>query len=346
MDYLAASKRFNEEDVMKNMIYNRLSGPLGKIGLTPISLLMFVLLALFPLVSPNQYITKLGVTCLIWGTLAMGFDFSVGYINVANWGYAGLFGFGAYVSALCYKYFDITPWAGMVLAGAAAAIIGFFIAVLTMRMDAMFTALLAWFVGIVLQNIISALPDITRGAMGLNVKQLFRTPQATPYYYTIFVFCILTFCILRKVVNSNFGLSFRALGQDIEAAKAIGISPFRYRTINFVISCFVAGVVGGFYGHYVGVLSPNVLGTKNVVQILVIAYIGGRGSIWGPLLASFIIMPIFEQMNSLVEIKYIIYGIVLIVAMIFFPGGICKLPEKIKAVMAERKRLNESDKRI
>ncbi len=317
--------------------YAKLSKPLQKIGLSPLSLICFILLALFPMVSPNSYVTKLAITCLLWGTLAMGFDFSVGFINVSNWGYAGLMGFGAYVSALLMKYMGLTPWIGMFAAGLVAATLGFFIALLTMRMDSMFTALLAWFVGIILQNIVTAVPDITRGAMGLNVKPIFRGASPTPYYYLILVICIVTFCILNIIVNSKFGLSFKALGQDIEAAKAIGISPFKYRTINFVVSCFVAGFVGGFYGHYVGVLSPNVLGTKNVVQILVIAYIGGRGSIWGPLLAAFIIMPIFESMNSLVELKYIIYGLVLIISMIYFPGGICKLPGKIRQILTAGK---------
>lgn len=324
---------------MKNLktTYAACARPLNKVGLSPLSLVAFILIALFPLISPNEYYTRLGVTCLIWGTLAMGFDFSVGYINVANWGYAGLMGAGAYISALANEYFNISPWFGMILGGVIAALLGLLIALLTMKMDAMFAALLAWFVGIVLQNIIAAIPDITRGAMGLNVSLLFRSARAAPYYYVIFVICILTFCILRMIVNSRYGLSFRALGQDIEAAKAVGISPLKYRTMNFVVSCFIAGIVGGFYGHFVGVLSPNVLGTRNVVQILVLAYIGGRGSIWGPLLASFIIMPIFESMNSLAEIKYIIYGLLLIVAMIFFPGGLCKLPGKVRSLLAERK---------
>ena len=316
--------------------YAKLSKPLSRIGLSPVSLIAFILLALFPLVSPNPYVTKLAITCLLWGTLAMGFDFSVGYINVSNWGYAGLMGLGAYVSALLLKFCKLTPWIGMIVAGLVAAFLGLLIALLTMRMDAMFTALLAWFVGIILQNVVTALPDLTRGAMGLNVKPIFKGASPTPYFYLILVICILTFAILNVLVNWKFGLSFKALGQDIEAAKAIGISPFKYRTINFVVSCFVAGLVGGFYGHYVGVLSPNVLGTKNVVQILVIAYIGGRGSIWGPLLAAFIIMPIFESMNSLVELKYIIYGLVLIISMIYFPGGICKLPGKIKQILAKK----------
>ena len=318
-------------------LYQKLSTPLRKIGLSPLSLVAFILIGLFPLVSPNEYYTKLGVTCLLWGTLAMGFDFSVGFINVSNWGYAALMGSGAYISALLNQYFGVNPWLGMVIGGLAAALLGLLIALLTMKMDAMFAALLAWFVGIVLQNIIAALPDITRGAMGLNVTQLFATPWAKPYYYVMFGICVITYCVLRRIVDSKYGLAFKALGQDIEAAKAIGISPLKYRTINFVVSCFIAGIVGGFYGHYVGVLSPNVLGTKNVVQILVLAYIGGRGSIWGPLLAGFIIMPVFEAMNSLVEIKYIIYGLLLIVSMIYFPGGFCKIPEKISSIVADKK---------
>lgn len=219
---------------MKNT-YKTLAQPLKKVGLSPISLVAFIAIACFPLVSPNEYYTKLAVTCLIWGTLAMGFDFSVGYINVANWGYAALMGTGAYLSALINQYFGISPWLGMVLGGMAAALLGLLIALLTMKMDAMFAALLAWFVGIVLQNIIAAIPDITRGAMGLNVTALFETPWAKPYFYVIFTICVLTFCCLRKMVDSRFGLAFRALGQDIEAAKAVGISPLKYRTINFVM---------------------------------------------------------------------------------------------------------------
>lgn len=318
-------------------LYKVLSKPLSKIGLSPISFVAFILIGLFPFFSPNEYYTKLGVSCLIWGTLAMGFDFSVGYIKVANWGYAGLMGVGAYISALANQNFGVSPWLGMMLGGIAAALLGLLIALLTMKMDAMFAAILAWFVGIVLQNIIAAVPDITRGTMGLNVTQLFSTPWAKPYFYVIFAICLCTFCILRKLIDSKYGLSFQALGQDIEAAKAIGISPLKYRTINFVVSCSIAGIVGGFYGHYVGVLSPNLLSTKNVIQILVLAYIGGRGSIWGPLLAAVIIIPVFETMNSLVEIKYIIYGLLLIVAMIFFPGGLCKFPGKVKDLVTEMK---------
>ena len=107
---------------MKNT-YKTLAQPLKKVGLSPISLVAFIAIACFPLVSPNEYYTKLAVTCLIWGTLAMGFDFSVGYINVANWGYAALMGTGAYLSALINQYFGISPWLGMVLGGMAAALL-------------------------------------------------------------------------------------------------------------------------------------------------------------------------------------------------------------------------------
>ena len=205
--------------------YNKLYRPLNRIGLSPISLVAFIIIGVFPLFSPNEYYTKLGVTCLIWGTLAMGFDFSVGYINVANWGYAGLMGTGAYLSALVNQYFGISPWLGMLLAGIAAALLGLLIALLTMKMDAMFAAILAWFVGIVLQNIIAAVPDITRGTMGLNVTQLFSTPWAKPYFYVMFAICLLTFCVLKMFVDSRYGLSFRGVGTGHRGCKGHWYQP-------------------------------------------------------------------------------------------------------------------------
>jgi len=308
-----------------------LSGALGRVGMSPVSFAAFVMLALIPVIfSNNEYIIRLSVSCLIFGTLAMGFDLSAGFIGVPNWGYASLMGLGCYTSALLQSNFGITPWIGMIVSGFAATLIGFLIAFLTLRMDGVFAALLSWFVGIILMTVIAAMPQITRGAMGLRVEPLFETPWATPYFYVIFGICIIAFMCLKLITKSHLGLAFLTLGQDMEAARTSGISPLRYRTINFIISCFIGGVVGGFYAHFVCILTPNVLSTKNTVQVLVLAYIGGRGSIWGPLLAAFIILPIFESMNSLLELKYIIYGVLLILVMIFFPGGLSSLLRKAK----------------
>jgi len=305
---------------------------LEKAGLSPLSLAMFILLAFAPLIIQDEYSLRLCVVSLLFGTLAMGFDLSAGFISVANWGYAGLMGFGAYVSALLLVKLGVSPWIGIFIGAFAVSLLGLLIGVLTLRMDGMFTGILAWFIGLTLMALAAGLQPLTRGSLGLNVPLFFDTPNTAPYFYTMLMICFVTFIALRMIVRSHLGLAFKALGQDAEAAKAAGVSPMKYRVINFTISCFIVGLCGGFYAHFIGILTPDLMKTRNCLEILVIAYIGGRGSIWGPLLAAFLIVPVFESMNSLLELKYIIYGLMLILVMIFYPKGFSGLWDNLVRV--------------
>lgn len=206
-----------------------------------------------------------------------------------------------------------------------AAFVGMLIGLLTLRMGGMFAAILAWFVGLVLMALSGALISLTRGAMGLNVNMLFKTSWAQPYVYVMLAICFLTFVALKMITQSNLGLAFNALGQDVEAARSSGVNLMKYKVINFTISCFIAGLCGGFYAHFIGILSPSLLATKQTIQVLVIAFVGGRGSIWGPLVAAFLIIPTFEYLSFLMEYKFVIYGLLLIVVMIFYPSGLAGL---------------------
>ncbi|MDQ7095136.1 branched-chain amino acid ABC transporter permease [Desulfosporosinus sp. PR] len=314
-------------------IYTKLCGVdavLKKMGLSLLSVVMFALLALAPYIIGEEYIINLLVVSLMYGTLAMGFDLSAGFIDVANWGYAGLMGLGGYTSALLLTDLGVSPWLGIIAGALLAMLVGMIIGLLSLRMNGLFAAILAWFVGLVLMAMANTLQNFTRGALGLNVDLFFQTAWSKPYFYVILVICVITFIVLRLVTKSRFGLAFKALGQDAEAARASGVNPLKYKVLNFTISCFIAGLVGGFYAHFTGILTPDVMATTHTLEILVIAYIGGRGSIWGPLLAAFIIEPVFSYLNGLMEWKFVIYGLLLILVMIYFPGGIASLAEKVK----------------
>lgn len=315
---------------------NIINEKLDVAGLSFLSLTGFLILAFAPFYVNDEYTLHLLVVCLMFGTLAMGFDLSAGFISVANWGYAAMMGLGAYTSALLLMKLGISPWIGIFVGAAFAALLGLFIGMLTLKMDGMFAAILAWFVGLVLMGLAASLQWLTRGTLGLNVNLFFDTGWSKPYFYVIFVICVLTYMILRKITNSNLGLAFTALGQDAEAARTCGVNPMKYKVLNFTISCFIAGLCGGFYAHFIGILTPDLLSTKHTVEILVIAYIGGRGSIWGPLLAAFIIYPLFESLNFLVEFKYVIYGVLLILVMIFYPSGVSGFFINVNSFLVEK----------
>ena len=315
-----------------------INNKLNKYGLSLLSITLFLLLGFAPYLIGDEFILRLLVLSLLYGTLAMGFDLSVGYIGVANWGYSGLMGLGAYTSALLLMKAGISPWVGTIAGALIAAVLGLLIGILTLRMDGMFAAILAWFIGLILMALTASLTDLTRGVLGLNVDLYFATAWAKPYFYVIFIICLLTYIILRWVTKSNLGLAFNALGQDVEAARTAGVDPMKYKVLNFTISCFVAGLCGGFYAHFIGILTPDLLLTKHTITVLVIAYIGGRGSIWGPLVAAFLIVPTFEYLNFLLEFKHVIYGLLLILAMIFYPGGISGMVDKFTRFIYERKK--------
>ncbi len=256
---------------------------------------------------------------------AVAFDFTAGYINIVNFGFAAFVGLGAYTSGILAVDFGISPWIGMVAGGTVSGFVGLLTGALTLRLRGIYAAVMAWFVGLALMGLIRNVPDITRGSLGLAVPSLLESSENLPYYYVIMAMLIVTFAVLAWVIRSRYGLAFRAIGQNLAAARASGINPTRYLVINFVLSCAFAGWIGGFYAHYYGILTPDVMLTSHTVEVLAIAYIGGRGSLWGAAVIAFPLSIGVEflkvQFSTLPGVHLVLYGLLLIVVMIYKPGG-------------------------
>ena len=257
---------------------------------------------------------------------AVAFDFTAGYINIVNFGFAAFVGLGGYTSGLLAVELGIPPVIGMVVGGFVSGLVGLLTGALTLRLRGIYAAVMAWFVGLALMGIVRNLPELTRGSLGLAVPSLLDSPENLPYYYVILAMLVVTFGVLAWVVRSRFGLAFRAIGQNLAAARASGINPTRYLVINFVLSCAFAGWLGGFYAHYYGILTPDVMLTSHTVEILAIAYIGGRGSLWGAAVVAFPLSIGVEyvkvQFSTLPGVHLVLYGLLLIVVMIYRPGGV------------------------
>lgn len=300
-------------------------------GLSPLALILWAILALAPLFINDEYILRLMVSSLLFGAQAMAFDTTVGFINVVNFGFAAFVGLGAYTSGLLSARLGLSPWLGFIVGPIVAGMLGFLTGILTLRLRGIYAAVMAWFVGLTLMGLAIAYVDLTRGQLGLIVPRFLATAAGRPYYYILLPLAFGTYVILRLVTNSHIGLAFRAIGQNLEAARASGVNPTKYRVLNFTLSCSLAGMLGVFYAHFVGILTPNIMQTKQTVEVLALAYIGGRGSIWGGLLAAFLVIPIFEYLKPLLEIRLIIYGVFLILTMILYPGGLAGIFKSIAA---------------
>ena len=331
------------------MKQNRSTNPvvsfLHSIGFTPLGAVLLVVVALLPLVPPfnQEHMIRWLIMGAFLAAQAAAFDFTSGYIQVVNFGFAALLGLGAYTSGILANTSPvlavqpgINPWIGIFLGAILAGVVGLGLGWLTLRLEGIFAAVMAWFVGIALMGLVRNLTELTRGPLGMNPTSLLETTSNLPYYYIILAMMLITYVLLRLVTRSNYGLAFKAIGQNIAAAKASGINPTKYRVLNFALSCLFAGWLGGFYAHYFGSLTPKTLmHTSKTVEVLALAYIGGRGSLWGGMVVAFPFVFGIEQLRSnltgLPGLHLVLYGVLMIVVMIFYPDGVAGLVKWAKA---------------
>jgi branched-chain amino acid transport system permease protein len=308
-----------------------LEATMNSLGLNPLGLALITLLVVLPFIPPfnREDLLRWLVGAALLGAQAIAFDFTSGYINIVNFGFAAFMGLGAYTSALLAVDFGLSPWIGIFLGALASSLLGFLTGVLTLRLRGIFAAVMAWFVGLALLGLTRNLVDITRGPLGLNTPTFLETASNRPYFYIVLVMLLVTYFVLRWITSSHIGLAFKAIGQNIEAARASGVNPTFYRVLNFTVQCAFAGWLGGFYAHYYGILTPQLMHTSHTVEVLAIAYIGGRGSIWGGAFIAFPFIFFIEWLRSnltdLPGLHLVIYGLLLILVMIFYPGGVSQL---------------------
>jgi branched-chain amino acid transport system permease protein len=134
---------------------------------------------------------------------------------------------------------------------------------------------------------------------------------------------------VRTLVKSKLGLAFKAIKGDPIWAASLGINLLKYRVINVTISCFLLGLLGGFYAHYFGFLTPDALSINITMQVVAMSLIGGSGTLWGGFVGSAlvtilleIVRIVFAQNITLSSGRFIIFGILIVIVVLFFREGI------------------------
>jgi branched-chain amino acid transport system permease protein len=325
--------------------YDRFSAALKVIGFTPLGLVLIIILFILPYLPyfNQEHIIRWLIMGAFLAAQAIAFDFTAGYINVVNFGFAALLGLGAYTSAILANTSPvlavqpgISPWIGIWAGALLAGLFGLGLGILTLRLRGIFAAVMAWFVGIALMGIVRNMVDLTRGPLGIAPRTFLETTSNRPYYFIILVMMLVVYIVLRLVTRSKFGLAFKAIGQNFDAARASGINPTYYRVFNFTLSAFFAGWLGGFYAHFFGSLTPQTLmHTSKTVEVLALAYIGGRGTLWGGMAVAFPFVFFIEYLRStltdLPGLHLVIYGLLMILVMIYYPRGLAGLYEWVKS---------------
>ncbi len=298
-----------------------------------------------PVIFRNPAFLQLMVLVLLYAYLTTSWNLVGGFAGVLPLGHTLFAGIGAYTSTLLFIELGLTPWIGMFIGAFLAMIAGFLIGLPTLKLRGAYFALssIAFLEGfrVVTENTKVLFGVKVNGPQGLllplkgNSLYYFQFDNKTWYYYTILIMTAIVLYITYKVSVSRLGYYLMAGGEDKEAAEALGVNVFRCKMIAMMMSTFLTALGGTFYAQLVRYIYPRgVMNLEFAFEIAFIAIVGGRGTIAGPILGSFLLVPVAELTRiylggSYLGIHLVVYGLVLMLVMIFEPRGITEPLTKV-----------------
>lgn len=277
------------------------------------------------LFQTNPFIFIFLTNTFLFMILALGLQLIFGFAGLIHLSQAAFFGIGAYASALVTRDFQWPFLAGLLTAVAVTVLIGLLISPIV-RLKSVYFALASFSVGPVTQVLMRELP-FTEGANGLgqipaaSIAGLsFATPTA--FYYLSFFVLVVIYLACHLLSRSPFGTSLKAIRQNELLAASCGIDVPRVQVKVFLIGVAVAGLAGSLVAHVQGFISPDMFSVEKSLFVLGIVVVGGLGSLPGAILGTAIMMFVAEYSRPFHEYSALVYGLILVCFMNFFPRGL------------------------
>lgn len=299
----------------------------------------FVLfLLVLPIVAGDPVFLHLVILVYFYAFLAMSWNILGGFAGQLSMGHAAFVAIGAYVSTLLLLRWNLSPWVGMFIGGFAASLVSVLIGYPCFKLRGAYYALatLAFseLVRVIITNTDTFLGFKVNGASGLllpvkgNDPLYFQFIEKTIYYYIILIFCILLTLVIYLINNSRLGYYLAAIREDQDAAESLGINVTGCKLLAAMISAFFTGIGGVFYAQYVLFISAESIGGLHIsFEMVFISIIGGKGTLFGPVVGAFLMTPLAELTrtyfgSSYMGLHLVLYGVVLMFVIKFIPSGI------------------------
>ena len=323
---------------------------------------LFAVLALFvlPVVVPTIWADYLA-GALFFATWVMSWDFVSGYTGEISFGHALFFGVGGYTSGMLNLHHGVDPWiaapVGALAAGAAGLLIGF----PSLRVKGPYFSLITLVTPLIVISVFRFFPDLTGGELGLisvgSVDSLsgigpIPSPGFDPYagYYLALAVFLLSAALFLAITRADAGVVFTAIRADEVALAATGKNPAKFKLFAFVVSGLVGGFAGAMYGHSIGGFTPNeLLGLIVSIEVIIVAILGGMGTIVGALVGA-LLLGITETIVTSLNVTIPIIDITIadtaplptfalgILVLVFMPEGVVpKAIETGRGYLARRR---------
>lgn len=281
---------------------------------------VFLALNAFVQSGTSVYYAKQLMPIGIYIIMAVSLNLTCGFLGQLPLGHAGFMAVGAYTSAIFTLHVDwgmpnLEMGVALLLGGLMAAAFGIVVGLPALRLRGDYLAIITLGFGEIIRNIILNL-EITGGAKNLRGIEKF-----TNFPWT-FACVVITVFAIQTLIRSRHGRAIISIRENEIAAAACGVNTTFYKTLAFTIAAFFAGIGGGLYAHYVGVLSATSFGFNKSIEILVMVVLGGMGSIAGSVISATALTILPELLRAFADWRMVIYSLLLVVAMIFRPKGL------------------------
>jgi ABC-type branched-subunit amino acid transport system permease subunit len=312
-------------------------------GLVP-ALVALALLMVLPLVFEASYIRHLLILTFVFGIVAASWDLSLGFAGLFNFAHVALFAVGIYTYAILSKTLGLDPWLAILAAGPVVMVVAALVALPVLRLDGIYVILVTIAFSQLVYQIIISQSSITGGTSGmvtlpaLQIGEYKLTSDGRiGYYYVALALLVAACAFLHLLVRSRVGRAIIALRDAKYAAIARGVPEARTRIVTLAASGLFTGLAGGFYASYVRVASPDIFGLGSMTLVLSILLVGGVGTIWGPVVASFLIILLSEVLTDLGPWRDILIALMIIAVMVFYPGGLWGVVQELREAITTRR---------
>lgn len=290
-------------------------------------ILLAALFFLFlPFITPYK---ALASQMLIFAIFAIGYDILFGYTGLLSFGHAAYFGLGAYGAGLSLVHLSvpIVPaiLIGIIISVLVASVIGY----LSIRRRGIYFAMATMAFAQMIYFIAFKWRSLTGGSDGLqgvprpNLGPINLGSELSLYYFILFFFIVSVFLGIR-IINSPFGRTIECLRENEDRARSVGFNPTQFKLISFVISALFAGLAGGLYALLQNFVPLNTLNLDTSGDIVLITLVGGKGTLYGPIMAAMAILFLKDLLTSHINIWPLFLGLFFVISVMTFRRGIFK----------------------
>ncbi|MBI1795221.1 MAG: branched-chain amino acid ABC transporter permease [Chloroflexi bacterium] len=322
----------------------RIPAPVWTVGL-------FIALLAAPFAARSQYQQHIMVMTLMAAVLASSWNIIGGYTGYTSLGHAAFFGLGGYLVAWTNNRYGWHPFISSWFLALVVMVIALIMGWISLRTQGSAFVVVTIAVVFIFRLLALNLSDITNGAKGLTQPRpgwagIPWSPEVIkiPFYYIMLALLSLTIFVSWRIRQSKFGMGLIAIREDEGKAESVGIDTMMYKVLAFGISAYFVAVAGGIYSYFFTFIDPSfVFGIFTSVTMVLMAILGGRGTLWGPILGAFIMAPLSDWIVGKFggsQIHLAVFGGILLLVMLFMPQGI--LPTLIEFLNKRAKARNVS----